>query len=148
VAVALASRVHFGYDPAFWDGVSLGSFYRGRVEINQVTLPSVVSFTTAALDSSVTISTRRKLLFNAAKIHANSVTRAVRGRGFDRHMTSLSQMVRDDEEVPELFKDIVYQRSRPRKIMSHCHETGMAEKGFALRDPDAVWVHYEVEDKR
>jgi hypothetical protein len=57
-------------------------------------------------------------------------------------------MVRDSESVPELFLDEVYQRSRPRKIMSHCHDTAMLEKGFGLRDPEAIWVHFEVEDER
>ena len=148
MAVALASYIHFGYNPAFWDGVSLASFYRGRVENNQITLPSAISFTVAALDDSVPISDRRKLLFNAVKGHTNSVTRAVRGRGFDRHMTSLRQMLRENEEVPDLFVDEVYQRSRPRKIMCHCHETAMAEKGFALRDPESIWVHFEVNEYR
>ena len=65
----------------------------------------------------------------------------------DRHLTSLRQMMRPGEDVPAFFKDPVYNGTRPRKIMSHCHETGMAEKGFVLRDPEAVWVHYEVEDE-
>ncbi|KAL3417438.1 mycocerosic acid synthase [Phlyctema vagabunda] len=146
IAVALASRMHFDYNPAFWDGVSLASFYRGRVDINQVTVPAVVAFCNSAYDESITVSARRKLLYNATKTHANSVTRAVRGRGFDRYMTSLRQMLKEDEPVPELFTDPVYLKSRPRKIMSHCHDTGMLEKGFALRDPDSVWVHFEVQD--
>jgi len=31
--------------------------------------------------------------------------------------------------------------------MSHCYKKCVAEKGFVLGDPDAIWVHYEVEEE-
>ena len=147
LVVVLASKYHFGYNSALWETVSLGNFHKGRVEINQVVRPIVVRFCEVVDDSSVPMETKRNLLFEAVKSHTSSVMRAFRGRGMDRHLTSLRQMMRPGEDVPAFFKDPVYNGTRPRKIMSHCHETGMAEKGFVLRDPEAVWVHYEVEDE-
>jgi hypothetical protein len=146
--VALSSKSYFGVPVPLWETVSLGNFYRGRVEINQVILPPVLRFLKVAQDPHVPVSERRLLLLNAAQSHAASVIRAVRGRGVDRHITSLRQMVEEGEVVPRFFTDPLYARTRPRKIMSHCHETGMAEKGFLLRDPEAIWVHYEVESER
>ncbi|OBT63538.1 PKS/NRPS-like protein [Pseudogymnoascus sp. 23342-1-I1] len=146
--VALASKLYFGAIVPLWETVSLGNFHRGRVEINQVITPPVLRFLNAAQDLCIPISERQRLLLEATKLHAASVMRAVRGRGVDRHITSLRQMVKEGEAVPRLFTDPLYERTRPRKIMSHCHETGMAEKGFLLRDPESIWVHYEVEDER
>ncbi|KFY17622.1 hypothetical protein V492_00517 [Pseudogymnoascus sp. VKM F-4246] len=145
--VALASKLYFGLIVPLWETVSFGNFYRGRVEINQVILPPVLRFLNAAQDPCTPVSERQQLLSDAVKSHTASVMRAVRGRGVDRHITSLRQMVKEGEAVPRLFTDPLYSRTRPRKIMSHCHETGMAEKGFLLRDPEAIWVHYEVEDE-
>ncbi|KFX94444.1 hypothetical protein V490_04344 [Pseudogymnoascus sp. VKM F-3557] len=146
--VVLASKFHFGCPvPAFWETVSLGSFYKGRVEINQVITLPVLRFLDAAQDVAIPVSGRQQLLQDAAKSHAASVMKAVRGRGVDRHITSLRQMVEEGETVPALFTDPLYVRARPRKIMSHCHETGMEEKGFLLRDPQAIWVHYEISDE-
>lgn len=148
LVVALASKLYFGVIVPLWETVSLGNFYRGRVEINQVITPPVLLFLNASQDLCTPVSERQRLLLDAASSHAASVMRAVRGKGVDRHITSLRQMVKEGEVVPRLFTDPIYARTRPRKIMSHCHETGMAEKGFLLRDPEAIWVHYEVDTER
>ncbi|KFY53300.1 hypothetical protein V496_07727 [Pseudogymnoascus sp. VKM F-4515 (FW-2607)] len=147
LVVALASRLYFGALAPLWETVSFGNFYRGRVEINQVISVPVLRFLNSVQDLCSPASERKQLLSDAVKSHAASVMRAVRGRGVDRHITSLRQMVMEGEAVPGLFTDPLYARTRPRKIMSHCHETGMAEKGFLLRDPESIWVHYEVEDE-
>lgn len=148
LVVALASRLYFGALAPLWETVSFGNFYRGRVEINQVISAPVLRFLNSVQDLCSPASERKQLLSDAIKSHAASVMRAVRGRGVDRHITSLRQMVKEGEAVPGLFTDPLYARTRPRRIMSHCHETGMAEKGFLLRDPESIWVHYEVEDER
>jgi hypothetical protein len=144
--VLLASQDFFGYVPALWETVSVSNFHQGRIEINQIVLPQVADFCAVFKNASVPVSVRRKLFFEAIKTHANSVTRASRGKGIDRHLSALRQVLRDDEPLPSLFKDPIYVKTRPRKIMSHCHETGMLEKGFVLRDPEAIWVHYELDD--
>ena len=148
LVVVLASRHHFGYNPALWETVSLGTFHRGRVEISQVITPPIVAFCEAANDEAMPIEQRRKLFVEAVKTHASSVMRAVRGRGTDRHLTALRQMLADGEKVPALYEDPLFIRTRPRKIMSHCHDTGTLEKGFLLRDADAIWVHYELDETR
>ena len=71
----------------------------------------------------------------------NSVTRAVRGRGFDRYLTSLRQILQKGEGPVTLFEDPIYARTRPRKSMSHTHETGILEQVYLMRDPEAIWFH-------
>jgi hypothetical protein len=146
IIVLLAAQDHFGYVPALWETVSVSNFHQGRIDINQIVLPPVSDFCAVFRNLSVPVSVRRKLFFEAIKAHANSVTRASRGRGIDRHLSALRQVLKAGEPLPALYKDPIYNKTRPRKIMSHCHETGMLEKGFVLRDPEAVWVHYELED--
>ena len=145
--VLLAAQDHFGYLPPLWETVSVSNFHKGRIDVNQIVLPPVADFCAVANNSSVPANIRRKLLFEAVKAHANSVTRASRGRGVDRHLSALRQVLHDDEPVPAFFRDPIYAKTRPRKIMSHSHETGMLEKGFVLRDPEAIWVHHEIDDE-
>lgn len=146
IIVLLAAQDLFGYVPALWETVSVSNFHQGRIDINQIVLPPVMDFCAVFKNISVPMSVRRKLFFEAIKAHANSVTRASRGRGIDRHLSALRQVLKEGEPLPALFKDPIYGKTRPRKIMSHCHETGMLEKGFVLRDPEAIWVHYELGD--
>jgi hypothetical protein len=148
VIAMLASKRYFGTLEPCWESVSLSNFHKGRVENNQGLLPPVKEFLDVADDDTISIQLRRKLFYEAVKSHANSVTRAVRGRGFDRYLTSLRQVLEEGEETPTLFKDPIYARTRPRKFMSHTHETGMLEQAYLMRDPEAIWLHYIVEDDR
>lgn len=146
IIVLLAAQDLFGYVPALWETVSVSNFHQGRIDINQIVLPPVMDFCAVFKNLSVPVSIRQKLFVEAIKAHANSVTRASRGRGIDRHLSALRQVLKRGEPLPALFQDPIYSKTRPRKIMAHCHETGMLEKGFVLRDPEAIWVHYELGD--
>lgn len=142
----LASFEHFGGLEPCWESVSLSNFYKGRVENTQGLLPPVAEFLTSVNDETIPIETRRKLFLEAAKAHASSISRAVRGRGFDRYFTSLREVIQKGEGPVAMFEDPIFARTRPRKFMSHTHETGMMEQGYLLRDPDSIWQHYVVED--
>jgi hypothetical protein len=146
--IQLASRMHFGYQPASWETISIRTFHKGRVEISQVILPPVAAFTAAAMNPVTPREQLKKLFLEAAKAHANMVARASRGRGVDRHLSALRQVLSDDEETPWLFRDMVYERTRPRKIMTDCSETRSLEAGFVLRDEENLWCHYEVDDDK
>lgn len=146
VIVMLASKKHFGSLEPCWETASLSNFYKGRVEISQGLLPPVAEYIAAHNDDSLPTETRQKLFQEACKAHASSITRAVRGRGTDRYLTSLRQVAMKEEGSIALFDDPIYSKTRPRKLMAHCHETGMMEQAFLLRDPDAMWLHYTVED--
>ena len=148
MVVQLAALALFGYTPACWETVSVAQFHMGRVEIIQVILPAVAAFLAVANDTTVPLIERRQLLLGAMRAHAGAVSKASRGQSAERNLSALRVLLREGEETPTLYHDPVYKRARPRKIMSHCFETGMLEKGFLFRDPEAVWVHYEVYDER
>ena len=148
MAVQLATLELFGYMPSCWETVSVAQFHLGRVEIVQVIVPAVADFLAAARDSSVSLRERRQLLVSATQAHASLIRRANRAQYFERNIFALRILLQEGEETPALYEDPVYTRARPRKIMSHCFNTGMIEKGFLFRDRDAVWVHYEVYGSR
>ena len=148
MVVQLAALATFGYTPPCWETVNQAHYHLGRVDIIQVIVPAVATFIQAAGDSSVPLWQRRALLVEGIRAHVNTVNKAGRNLGWERSLTALRALAEKTEELPELFNDAVYKRVRPRLLMSNCFETGMMEKGCLWKDPEAVWLHYEVNDRR
>ena len=150
LVIQLASLLYFGYQPPSWETVSMRFFHKGRVDIIQVVVPTVNAFCASALDNNIPMAERRALFFAAAQAHTINVTRASRGRGFAGHLYALQEVRREGEEVPGLFTDPTYGKTRPAKIMTDCTEwtSGvLQEGGWVMPDPEHVWVHYDVHDE-
>lgn len=148
MVVQLAALATFGYTPPCWETVNQAHYHLGRVDIIQVIVPAVVTFIQAAGDSSIPLSQRRALLVDATRAHVNTVNKAGRNHGWERSLTALRALAESPQELPDLYKDSVHNRVRPRLMMSNCFETGMMEKGCLWKDPEAIWSHYEVYDRR
>ena len=156
LVIQLASLLYFGYNPPSWETITMRTFDKGRVDIIQTVLPEVADFCTAMRSSSSTTTTDlpktklRELFHKAAKAHTNAVTRISRGRGFAHHLYALQEVRNEGEEVPSLFKDPIYSKTRPGKIMTDCvdWEDAISEGGYAMPDPEHVWVHYQVDEER
>lgn len=148
MVVQLAALATFGFTPPCWETVNQAQYHLGRVEIIQVIVPAVARFIQAAGDSSIPLPERRVLLVEAIRAHVNTINKAGRNLGWEHNLTALKTLVATPEDVPELYRDPVYNKVRPRLLTSHCFETGMMEKGFLWRDPKAIWSHYEVYDHR
>lgn len=148
LVVQIAAFRYFGYIPATWETVLQSTFHKGRVEINQIVSEQVAKFVKAAVDSEIPPTTCRHLLTEAARTHSGTVLACTRAGGSDRFLTILRDLVAEGEDEPELYKDPVYKRSRPRKLMSSCFKTHMAENGCFMKDGNAIWLHFEVEEDR
>ena len=122
LVIQIASRLYFGYQPPSWETVSMRPFYKGRVDIMQVILPQVVDFCASALDHNIPALARRALFFEAVKAHNNNVTRVSRGRGFAGHLYALQEVLQQGEDLPTLFTNPTYAKTRPAKIMTDCTE--------------------------
>ncbi|RAO66013.1 uncharacterized protein BHQ10_002025 [Talaromyces amestolkiae] len=146
--IQLAARYYFGYINPCWETVLQSNFQKGRVELNQVVTTQVAAFINAAADDSITLSTCKRLFIEAARTHSSAVLSCTRGNGSDRLLSILKEILEEGEEVPRLFQDPVYQRSRPRKFCSNCFTSGMAEDGCCLRDETGIWVHHEVQPEQ
>ncbi|CEL00770.1 hypothetical protein ASPCAL00366 [Aspergillus calidoustus] len=155
--VQLAGRYYFGSTLPCWETVLQSNFATGRVEINQVVSVQVAAFVDAAVavddhghENKASLRPVRKLFVEAARAHSASVLACTRAGGSDRFLSMLREIVdrENGEEEPGLFHDPVYIRARPRKFVSNCFPTGMAENGCVLRDEEGVWLHFEVEPER
>lgn len=157
LVIQLASILYFGYNPPSWETITMRTFHKGRVDIIQTVLPEISEFCTA-MRSSFTTSTAtgpsttklRELFHKAARAHTSASTRISRGRGFAHHLYALQEVRREGEELPALFRDPIYRKTRPGKIMTDCvdWEDAISEGGYVMEDPEHVWVHYEVDDER
>ena len=148
--IQLASLDYFGYQPPSWETVSMRTFLKGRVDIIQAVLPPVALFCAAMRQPTSSIAERRALFHEAAKAYTNTATRVARGRGFAHHLYALQEVREADEEVPLLFRDPTYAKTRPTKLMTDCVEMpdSISEAMYAMPDPEHVFVHYEVDSDR
>lgn len=144
--VSLAVRQHFGHSPASYEAVSLRSFRLGRMDIYQVYTPEMEAFISAALSPqpSTGLLALIKLLQTAVQTYAAGIAHTSRGRGWDRQLTALRCVLEDGESEPELFRDPVFLRTRPRKVFVSFSATGMPEWGSVWRDREALWIGIEV----
>ncbi|KAJ8065466.1 hypothetical protein OCU04_006149 [Sclerotinia nivalis] len=142
LAIQLANHRFFGHNPSAIETVSLAQFRQGRVEVHHITTPLMAQFL-ATNKHAINIHSR-ELLYEAAKEHAKSLTRASKGRGFSRHLLALEWMIKEGEETPSLFLDAVYQRMKPERAVTSCFNTGWLEGGFVYPFPGSILVYFEV----
>ncbi|KAK2767749.1 Type I Iterative PKS [Arachnomyces sp. PD_36] len=154
MAIQLAIRRHFGYSPGAFETVSLSHFQGGRVELNHVIWPEVAEFLTAAVDESPAATgltqnpDLRRLFFEGMKTHAKNLFRASSGHGIDRHLQCLQWSIQDGEEVPSLFSNPYYPKSRNANVMTDSLATGVLECGAVQPEPNSFWIHFEPEENR
>lgn len=148
MAVQLASRKYFGYNPVAFETAGLAHFLKGRIECSHTVWPEVKRFCNAVHDETASKEALREMLFSAVKTHANCLLRSTQGYGVDRHLLSLEWSLREGEEVPEFFRSDVYQASRPKMLMTDCLEGGVHEAHYLPAYPGGFWVHFEVEGDR
>ncbi|TPX08506.1 uncharacterized protein E0L32_009993 [Thyridium curvatum] len=144
MVIQLAGYSIFGELTPCFESVNQAHYHLGRVDIIQVVNTQVAAFVKAARDPAVDMAERRSLLINATRAHVASVAKAGRNAGWERNLTALRALLNKGEPVPALFEDPIYKRVRPRLMMSNCFETGMLDKGCMWKDPNAIWMHYEV----
>ena len=146
MVIQLAAFRFYGTILPAWEIISLRPYLKGRLDIVQVVTPAVRAFCSAMDDKTTTDGERHTLLLKAIRAHANATTQASMGRGFDRHLAALRAVLRDGEHPPRLFDDPLYVNTRPRKIFTSSLGSGLEEGGSVWRDPDALWISYDVYD--
>lgn len=104
----LAARMHFGYNPAAWEPISVQHFHRGRPDPRQPVSSSVVTFCEAALDDSVPVAEKRRLLADAATEWDAATRRTQDGSGFLRRTEALLGILAKLAPAPEESTEVVH----------------------------------------
>jgi carnitine O-acetyltransferase len=112
-----------------YEAASTRKFFKGRTEAIRSVVPACLLGTSliygyrvvskesdawvASMDDGRASSAERLKLFAAAsKTHLERAKLAGAGLGVDRHLFGLRQLVQDGEEVPALFDDALFKRSK------------------------------------
>ncbi|KAI0429925.1 beta-ketoacyl synthase domain-containing protein [Xylaria sp. FL1042] len=111
-ALQLAARMHFGYNPATWEPISVQHFHRGRPDPRQPVSNSVVKFCEAALDEDVALAEKRRLLAEAAIEWDAATKRTQDGSGFLRRTEALLGVLAKLAPPKETTKAIYYTEER------------------------------------
>ncbi|KAF8967724.1 carnitine acetyl transferase [Flammula alnicola] len=94
-----------------YEAASTRKFYKGRTEAIRVVTSEADAWVESMDDPQATSATRKKLFDHATKKHVSLAKAGGQGQGVDRHMFGLKRVLKDGEEVPELYSDPVFTRS-------------------------------------
>lgn len=101
-----------------YESAATRKYLKGRTETGRVVSNESKAFVETFCD--LNASDEEKIAaFNAAcKQHVGYLVEAADGKGVDRHLFGLLQMLKEGEDVPEIFKDPVYKYSSTWYISS------------------------------
>ena len=96
-----------------------------------------------SISSSSSPSQRKELLLAAAKKHVERAKAAGSGEGIDRHLLGLKKVLKDGEEMPDIFKDELVGRSSYWKLStSAVFSKHFGPYGWGEVVPDGFGVAY------
>jgi aryl carrier-like protein len=147
MTIQLASFLYRGHFVASWEAISMRHFHKGRTDIVQLVTQKVMDFCRSADNDSIPLESRRELLLAACSDYIKFYPNTTAGQGYFRLLYSLKVLAGDDA-VPELFKDVAWNRTGPRLLMSGANDGSVASATFVLGDPDAIWTSFSVRDNR
>lgn len=148
MVIQLAVRLHFGYNPLSWDMVVQRQFLRGRFDNMNVQTAEVAAFCKTALNDEAIPREKRRLFLDAVRSHAQFVMLSSRGRGWMRHVMALKELAGPSDNLPTLYSDPLYLRTRERKVFTSFGDSGVLELGNCWADREALWISCEVEDDK
>ncbi|KAI8631471.1 Aft9-1, partial [Xylariaceae sp. FL1651] len=157
VAIAMATRMFYGYYEPLWETVTLAKFAKGRIDWLQSLTPDIVAWVDAALafkqNGKGDVTELASKLKEAAISHVQSLQRVADGRGYVEPLYALmGTAVAEGKPLPALFKSAAWRYSDRhlslKKAKTDCLGSGgylrMQEGGFLMPNPDCLFIHYEV----
>lgn len=162
IAILMATRMFYGHYEPVWETVTVAKYAKGRIDWLQSLTPDIVRWIDAALgfkqageDAGVDVADLAIKLKEASTGHVQSLRRVADGRGYVEPLYALmgTALAREKEEpLPALFASSAWKYSdrhlSPKMAKTDCLGSGgylrMQEGGFLMRDPNTVFIHYEV----
>ncbi|KAJ4203077.1 hypothetical protein NW759_015276 [Fusarium solani] len=142
----LANYYYYGYNAQSWEAISMSHYHKGRPDIVQVNTPTTAHFCTIADDESLPARKRFELMLEAANDRNQTIKDAFTGRCYQRTLRALELCVEEGEEVPDLFKNPLYEQTvEPNQMFSNTD--GLSpESCFIMQNPERFWMTYYVTD--
>lgn len=143
----LANYYYYGYNAQSWEAVSMSHYHKGRPDIVQVNTPITADFCTIADDESIPAQKRFGLMVEAATARNKTIKDALfEGRCYQRTLRALELCAEEGEELPDLFKNPLYEQTvEPNQMFSNTD--GLSpESCFIMQNPDRFWMTYYVTD--
>ncbi|EWC43506.1 hypothetical protein DRE_07506 [Drechslerella stenobrocha 248] len=109
--IQLAYKKMYGVNRPTYESAATRKFQQGRTETCRSVSDESVAFCNAILDPEVDEKTARGLFRKAIDAHVKYIAEASEGKGVDRHLWGLKQLLQSGEEVPAIYKDPAYSYS-------------------------------------
>ncbi|KAK6346828.1 Carnitine O-acetyltransferase mitochondrial [Orbilia brochopaga] len=106
--IQLAYKKMYGVNRPTYESAATRKFQQGRTETCRSVSDESVAFCNAILDPEVDEKTARELFRKAIAAHVKYIAEASEGKGVDRHLWGLKQLLQPGEEVPAIYQDPTY----------------------------------------
>ncbi|KAK5112242.1 hypothetical protein LTR62_004403 [Meristemomyces frigidus] len=106
--IQLAYHKFYGKNRPTYESAATRKFQQGRTETCRSVSDESVAFCSMMADPNATNEECRAVFRKAVTAHVEYTAAASDGKGVDRHLFGLKKLLREGEEVPELFTDPAY----------------------------------------
>ncbi|WVQ72228.1 hypothetical protein IAR50_001777 [Cryptococcus sp. DSM 104548] len=135
----------FHRSPTTYESCQTRKFLYGRTEVIRATSSEAQAWVKSMLDSKRTDAERRQLWDRAVGRHVQYAKWAADGQGVDRHLYGLKKLVREGEEMPEIFTDPAYAKSSNWELStSNLGSAFLDGWGYGEVVPEGYGVSYSV----
>jgi carnitine O-acetyltransferase len=143
----LAFHKMFGRPGVTYESAQTRKFQLGRTEVIRSASSETKAWAEAMLDPTGSDATRAALFRKAVTRHLQYAAWAADGQGVDRHLFGLKKMLRDGEEVPEVYRDQAFARTSHWELStSQLSSPYLDGWGYGEVVPDGYGLSYAIGD--
>lgn len=151
MAIQLAMYRLHGKQTGTYEATQMRPYLHGRTETTRsVSMESCAFVKCMGLkptfeDNKPSLEEKRWLLQKAVESHVKYIGKAASGKGVDRHLFGMSMLACDEDEMPALYSDPLFVRSKTWRVStSHLSHPRFDNLGFGEVVPDGVGIGYGV----
>lgn len=152
MAIQLAVYRLLGKQAGTYEATQMLTFLHGRTETTRTVSPESTAFVKRFgsrpqndLYDEVARKEKLTLLRNAVQTHTKYIKMAGNGNAVDRHLFGMSMFMKQDETVPALFVDPLFQRAKRWRIStSHLTHETIVNAGYGAVVSDGIGIAYGI----
>lgn len=141
-----------------YESAATRKYLKGRTETGRVVSNELKLFVETFCDENASNEAKIAAFNKACKQHVTYLSEAADGRGVDRHLFGLLQMLQPGEEVPQIFKDPVFKylstwyissSQVPSEYFLSWGWSQVVDEGFGLAYlVNLDWLHVHISSKK